>query len=162
MGPGAERARELIFQLSLQLWARRAQMTPVAGKSFRKVSVFPQIKEKIAEKYFSKVTPVQMGGVLQYRLEVYCGDSLASRLRSQQGTALQMGGVLLVARYSAILRYYSCYTPPIARYPSEGSLTCDTPPCCVQNASKCQCDRGLHGGYSAVGCYTCKTKSDRV
>ena len=35
-----------------------------------------------------------IGGVLQYRLEVYCGVSLSSKLRSQQGTALQMGGVV--------------------------------------------------------------------
>ena len=32
------RPRELIFGLHLQLWARRAQMTPVAGKSFRKAT----------------------------------------------------------------------------------------------------------------------------
>ena len=35
-----------------------------------------------------------MGGVLRYKWEVYCGVSLSSRLRCQQGTALQMGGVL--------------------------------------------------------------------
>ena len=35
LGPGAGRARELIFELFLQLSARRAQMTPVAGKRFR-------------------------------------------------------------------------------------------------------------------------------
>ena len=34
LGLGADRARELTFQLYLQLWARRAQMTPVAGESF--------------------------------------------------------------------------------------------------------------------------------
>ena len=32
--------------------------------------------------------------VLRHKLEVYCGVSLSSRLRSQRGTALQMGGVL--------------------------------------------------------------------
>ena len=37
-------------------------------------------------------TAVQIG-VLRYKWEVYCGVSLSSRLRSQQGTALQMGGV---------------------------------------------------------------------
>ena len=37
---------------------------------------------------------VQVGGVLQYKLEVYCGVSLFSMLRSQEHTALQMGGVL--------------------------------------------------------------------
>ena len=37
---------------------------------------------------------VQIGGVLQYKLEVYCGVSLSPKLRSQQGTALQMRGVL--------------------------------------------------------------------
>ena len=31
LGPGAERPQELIFGLFFQLWARRAQMTPVAG-----------------------------------------------------------------------------------------------------------------------------------
>ena len=32
--------------------------------------------------------------VLQNKLEVYCGVSLSPKLSSQQGTALQMGGVL--------------------------------------------------------------------
>ena len=40
------------------------------------------------------VSSVQIGGVLQYKLEVYCGVSLSPKLRSQQGTALQMGGIL--------------------------------------------------------------------
>ena len=35
-----------------------------------------------------------IGGVLQYKLEVYCGVSLSPKLRSQQGTALKTGGVL--------------------------------------------------------------------
>ena len=35
-----------------------------------------------------------MGGVLRYKLEVYCGVSLSSKLRSQHDTALQMEGVL--------------------------------------------------------------------
>ena len=39
-------------------------------------------------------TAVQMGGVLQYKWEVYCWVSLSSRLRSQEGPAIQMGGVL--------------------------------------------------------------------
>ena len=52
--------------------------------------------------------------------------------------------------------------PPIARYPSEGSLTCDTPLILFAYASKCQCDRDLYGEYSAIGCYTWKTKSDMV
>ena len=33
-----------------------------------------------------------MGGLLQYKWEVYCLVSLSSRLRSQEGTAIQMGG----------------------------------------------------------------------
>ena len=40
------------------------------------------------------VSPVQIGGVLQYELEVHRGVSLSPKLRSQQGTALQMGDVL--------------------------------------------------------------------
>ena len=44
---------------------------------------------------FSKVLQVQMGSVLRYKkLEVHCGVSLPPKLRNQQGTALQMGGVL--------------------------------------------------------------------
>ena len=43
------------------------------------------------------------------------------------GIQLRPSVASLVARYSAILRYYSCYTPYSA-IPSEGSLTCDTPP----------------------------------
>ena len=45
-------------------------------------------------KYFLKSTAVQMGGVLQYKWEVYCWVSLSSRLRSQEGPAIQMVGVL--------------------------------------------------------------------
>ena len=37
LGPGAERAREPIFELYLQLSARKAQMTPVAGPGIPKV-----------------------------------------------------------------------------------------------------------------------------
>ena len=37
-------------------------------------------------------TAVQIGGALQYKLEVYCGVSLSPMLISQQGTALRMGG----------------------------------------------------------------------
>ena len=40
LGPGAERPRELLFGLSFQLWGRRAQMTSVAGKSFRNLDLF--------------------------------------------------------------------------------------------------------------------------
>ena len=39
-------------------------------------------------------TAVQIGGVVQYNLEVYCGVSLYSELRSRQGTALQKGSIL--------------------------------------------------------------------
>ena len=35
-------------------------------------------------------------------------------------------------------------------------------PYSVLHTRKCQCDRCLYGGYSAIGCYTWKTKSDRV
>ena len=34
---------------------------------------------------------MQIGGKLQCKLEVYCSVSLSSKLRSQEGTALQMG-----------------------------------------------------------------------
>ena len=37
---------------------------------------------------------VQMGGVLQYKWEVCRGICLSSRLRSQEGRAIQMGGAL--------------------------------------------------------------------
>ena len=57
-------------------------------------SLFRNFPEPPTPGVFSKVTPVQMGGVLRYIWEVYCGVSLSSRLRSQRGTALQMGGVL--------------------------------------------------------------------
>ena len=72
--------------------------------------------------------------------------------------------VALVARYSAILRYYTSIAaiPPVARYPSEDGLTCDTPPLFCFICKQWQRDRGLYGGYSAIGCYTWKTKSDRV
>ena len=35
-----------------------------------------------------------MGGGLQYKWEVHCWISLSSRFRSQKGTSIQMGGVL--------------------------------------------------------------------
>ena len=37
-------------------------------------------------------TAVRMGGVLQYKWEVYCWVSPSSRLRSQEGPAIPMGG----------------------------------------------------------------------
>ena len=52
LGPGAERPRELIFGLSFQLWARRAQMTPVAGKSFRN-----QLQSSLVEVIMSSHSP---------------------------------------------------------------------------------------------------------
>ena len=36
----------------------------------------------------------KMGDVLQYKWELYCWVPLSSRLRRQEGTAIQMGGVL--------------------------------------------------------------------
>ena len=39
-------------------------------------------------------TALQMGGVLQYKWEAYCGVSLSSKFRSQESTAIQMGGIL--------------------------------------------------------------------
>ena len=42
------------------------------------------------------VSPVQMGGALQYKLEVDCGVSLSPKLKSQRGTVLQMGGRIAV------------------------------------------------------------------
>ena len=58
------------------------------GVFFREFSADPN------PQYFLKSIAVQMGGVLPYKWEVYCCVSLSSRLRSQEGTAIQMGGVL--------------------------------------------------------------------
>ena len=44
--------------------------------------------------YFGRRATVQMGGVLQYKWEVCCWVSLSSRLRSQEGPAIQMGVLL--------------------------------------------------------------------
>ena len=72
----------------LLLWLRYIYQelsgTPTSGGIFSKVSPV-QIGRR---------TAVQMGGVLQYKLEVYCCISISPKLRSQRGTALQMGGVL--------------------------------------------------------------------
>ena len=50
-------------------------------------------------------TAVQMGGVLQYKWEAYCRLSLSSKLRSQESTAIQMGGRIAVPywRCTAVL-----------------------------------------------------------
>ena len=51
----------------------------------------------ISQKYCrtnGRCTAVQVGGILQYKWEVYCWVSLSSSLRSQEGPAIQMGGVL--------------------------------------------------------------------
>ena len=58
----------------------------------------PGIFSKVSPVQMGGVSPVQIGGVLQHKFEVYCGISLSPKLRSQQGTALQMGGVLRVYR----------------------------------------------------------------
>ena len=62
---------------------------------FRNVSVTPtpSIFPKVLPYKWGR-TAVQMGGVLQYKWEAYCGVSLSSKLRSQESTAIQMGGVL--------------------------------------------------------------------
>ena len=52
--------------------------------------------------------------------------------------------------------------PPYSAIPFRGQLDVRCPPYFGLHASKCQCDRGLYGGYSAIGCDTGKTKSDRV
>ena len=44
---------------------------------------------------------------MQYKLEVYCGLSLSPKFRSQQGTALQMGGEL---RYKLEEVYCQCFS----------------------------------------------------
>ena len=51
----------------------------------------------------------------------------------------------LVARYSAILRYYSCYTT-YSTIPFSGQLDVLYPPNFALHANKCQCDGGLYGG----------------
>ena len=49
-------------------------------------------------------TAVQMGGVLQYKWEVYCWVSLSSSLRSQEGATIQMGAYCRVNwRCAAVL-----------------------------------------------------------
>ena len=73
----------------------------VSGNYFVIISA-RMVKKKVLRNFpepptpgiFSKVLPVQMGGVLRYKLEVHCGVSLSPKLRSQRGTALQMGGAL--------------------------------------------------------------------
>ena len=46
-----------------------------------------------------------MGGVLQYKWEVYCWVCLSSRHRSQEGTVIQMGGVLPTSRGWGFLKF---------------------------------------------------------
>ena len=46
-----------------------------------------------------------MGGVLQYKLKVYCSVSLSSRLRGQQGPVLQVGGIAV--HIGGVLQYFS-------------------------------------------------------
>ena len=48
-----------------------------------------------------------MGGVLRYKWGVYCGVSLSSRLRSQQGTALQKKGGVLRYKLEVYCQYFS-------------------------------------------------------
>ena len=54
----------------------------------------PSIFSKVLPVQMGGVSPLEIGGVLQYKLEVYCGVSRSPKQRSQQRTALQMGGVL--------------------------------------------------------------------
>ena len=60
------------------------------------------------------------------------GGSLHSDCPTSGGDTRVGGTPPLVARYSAISRYCSCEPAPIARYPSEGSSICDTPPLFVR------------------------------
>ena len=64
---------------------------PHAHSLFRNFPVTPTpntFSKVLPYKYFLKSTAVQMGGVLQYKWEVYCRTN-------GRCTAVQMGGVLL-------------------------------------------------------------------
>ena len=87
LGQGGQRPLALV----------QKRVAPVQSRVFQKRSGDPN------PQYFSKSTAcrtnggrtaVQMGGVLQYKWEAYCRVSLSSKLRSQESTAIQMGGVL--------------------------------------------------------------------
>ena len=71
---------------------------------------------------------------------------------------------LTMAWWRGLARYCDTIAaiPPYSAIPLRGQLDVRYPPYSLLYASKCQCDRGLYGGYSAIGCYTWKTKSDRV
>ena len=71
---------------------------------------------------------------------------------------LRRGILAILARYCDTI----AAIPPYSAISFRGQLDVRYPPYFVLHANKCQCDRGLYGGYSAIGCYTWKTKSDRV
>ena len=101
---------------------------------------------------FSKVTPVQMGGVLRYKWEAYCGTnwrctaafpflqgleaSKAQRYKwgAYCGTNWRCTAVLFrqVERFGLVAQCCAtpasvAATPPVVRHRFRGSLTCDTP-----------------------------------
>ena len=75
-------------------------------KMIRELSGDPQLPV-LSEKYChtnGRRIAVQMGGVLKYKWEVYSWVSLCSRLRRQEGTAIQMGGTAV--QIGGVLQYF--------------------------------------------------------
>ena len=79
-----------------------ASFTSLTQPLFGQLGIIQELSGIPKQLYFLKsiagtngrCTAVQMGGVLRYKQDAYCGVSLSSKLRSQQDTALQMGRVL--------------------------------------------------------------------
>ena len=90
------------FSRKLQLFAPCSRLKCKQAKKSAKKGEIPAKKaKKSAEKGRFPPAPStptllrtsqQMGGVLQYKWEAYCRVSFSSKLRSQESTAIQMGG----------------------------------------------------------------------
>ena len=80
-------------------WQKASEKCPQSSntdsRTFRRPQP-PVLSQKYCRKNGRRIA-VHIGGVLQYKWEVYCWVSLSSRLRSQEGAAriaVQIGGIL--------------------------------------------------------------------
>ena len=91
---GGNRGQLWTSALSPHLLSPHLDFPDTSHKKNRNLAILQELSGDPNPHYFLKSTCRTMGGVLQYKWELYCWGSPSSRLRSQEGAAIQMGDVL--------------------------------------------------------------------
>ena len=108
-------------------------------------------------------------------LECCSVSSLASNAQKTRGSLHYSVGLVVVSRQKPMLVWALCRNkggrspkskahsgPLVQAFWNAHARDKAVPWKGIITLAKCQCDRGPYGGVSAIGCYTWKTKVDRV